>query len=399
MRRWMLATTITLLWWAPARTSDAAVHTREVVEWLCQGRWEGRGNGSAALDSLAAELRSRLSALGPVRVQRFAGPQGHELVNLVCLRPGSDAQSGWIILGAHYDHLGLGEEGGPHPGEGYVGADDNASGVAVAMEVLERLGDAGSRSRNLGVVFFAGEEVGLLGSRAFVAEPGLEAGPILAMINLDSVGRLRDGGLSVFGVDSASIFASTLDGINSAYGLKIEKIARSSGASDDATFAEAGIPTLHFFTGAHAEYHRPTDQPAVLDFDGLEVVADFVTDLLDYLADSETPLDFLPPGSASARPDPAKSSGGRRRVSFGSIPDFAFPGPGVKITGVLPESPAASAGLAAGDVITSFGGEVVQDLTDYSEAMKQFSPGDQVVIEFLRQGTRHSVEVELVERR
>jgi Peptidase family M28/PDZ domain len=400
MTRKLVAGALLVLLLVPhvARSGDG-VDLRQTVQWLSSARWEGRGNGSAQLTRLAGELQERLRPYGRVERQDFEATEGESLTNLFWLRPGTAEPKEWIVLAAHYDHLGRGASGDPHEGEIYFGADDNASGVAVAMGTVARLHDFGASDRSVCVVLFAGEEIGLQGSQAFLKDGPLSDDTVLTMINLDSVGRWTGEGLTVFGVESSPGFSSTLDGINSAYGLTLKPVARSSGGSDDATFASAGIATLHLFTGAHGDYHRPSDTAEQLDYAAMEVLADFTADLVDYLAAGDTELSFVPAGAEAVRPDPKRATEGRRRVSFGSIPDFQFAGPGVKITGVLPGSPAEEAGLAADDVILAFGGEAVADLTDYSEAMKLYSPGDEVEVRFLRGDEQLQVMVTLVERK
>jgi hypothetical protein len=384
---------------APARGVEEDLDLGAVVRWLSSPSWEGRGDASPRLDDLADSLRARLRPFGETGEQVFENAKGVERRNVYWSRQPETEPGRWIVLGAHYDHLGRGLPGDPHEGTIYPGADDNASGVAVAFGVVQRLTRMPASDRGVCVVFFAGEETGLEGSRAFLEEGPLPAGSVVAMVNLDTVGRLESGGLSVFGVDSSPVWTSTLQGIDSAYGLPLKLIDRSSGASDDATFAAAGIPSLHFFTGAHADYHRPSDTPDKIDVAGLDELADFVTDLVDYVAAGDFEIRFVPQGAAGVAADPQRATEGRRRVSFGTIPDFQFAGPGVRITGVLPGSPAQKAGVQKGDVIVSFGGEAVEDLTDYSEAMKLYAPGDEVTVGLHRGKEPLEVRVTLVERK
>lgn len=374
----------------------ASASMDRVLEALAGPDTRGRAHdtdGPAAADFLLAHLADA----GAV-AQAFTGPGDATGRNVVVLVPGTQADAGWIVVGAHFDHLGLGEAGSANAGQVHFGADDNASGCAVLAELVSTWD--GPRERGIAFVFFDGEEQGLLGSRHFVQTPPEGVDAIAAMINLDTVGRLADGGLTVFGVESSPGFADAVAGINSAFGLDLKTVARSSGTADDMAFAEAGIPALHLFTGAHATYHRPGDTLDALDRDGLTTVLDFTFELTDYLSRADVDLTFVPAGAAAALADPARATEGRRRVSFGSIPDFqATDVEGVKITGVIPGSPAEKAGLQAGDVIVGFAGGPVEDLTDYSEAMKRFAPGDVVEVEFLRDGERRMVEVTLVERR
>ena len=382
--------------------SAANMRMNEVLEGLAG---EGTRGRSIETDlAAAADVIGRaVDGYGTFTRQRFEGPDDAMLENLLVIDPGSEADAGWIVVGAHYDHLGLGEEGDANRGKIHFGADDNASGCAVLAEVIDRWwggGYADENERGVVFAFFSGEEIGLLGAKHFVEKlpDGVES--VVTMINLDTVGRLEDGGLTVFGAASGTGLADAMNGINTGFGLDLKLVDRSSGASDDMAFAEAGVPALHFFTGAHPTYHRPTDTLDTLDHGGMGRVTSFALELVDYLSFADVQVEFVPAGAAAALADPDRATEGRRRVTFGSIPDFqATDVVGVKITGVIPGSPAEEAGLQAGDVIVGFGGGPVEDLTDYSEAMKRYAPGDEVEVEFLRAGERSTVVVALRERR
>ncbi|RKZ13511.1 hypothetical protein DRQ32_01455 [bacterium] len=375
----------------------AAVDYGEIVLRLAGPDTQGR---AVDTDLAAATdyLESQLSGLGDV-VHQKVQVDGVTSSNLILLREPAQEGAGWIVVGAHYDHLGLGVPGEPNEGKVHFGADDNASGCAVLVGAASMLLSGPPTDRGLAIVFFTGEERGLLGSREFVASGPVAADEIQAMINIDTVGRLDVGEFSIFGVGTARVFSPALDGLNSVFDLPLQKIDPSSGASDDMAFVEAGIPAMHLFTGARPEYHRPGDTADLLDIDGLALLADFTVELADYLASGETAIDFVAPVAGSALADPERATEQRRRVSLGSIPDFNFTGEGVRISGVLPGSPAAEAGLQEGDLIVAFAGVGVADLTDYSEAMKRCAPGDVVQVDFLREGKAMQVEVTLAERR
>jgi aminopeptidase N len=380
---------------AVAGTVDDA---RRIVHQLAGPETRGRAVATdlgAASDWLAQEL----ARYGEVRRQPVE-VDGGESNNLILLRDPGLEQAGWIVVTAHYDHLGVGEAGGPHEGQVYFGADDNASGCAVLLMAAAQLLDGQeSRDRGLAFVLTTGEEQGLAGSRTFLESGPVDPAEIKAAINLDTVGRLGSGELTVFGVGSARVFSPALDGLNTVFRLDLQKVEQSSGASDDMAFVESEIPALHLFTGAWPEYHRPSDSVENIDYAGLVDLADFTAELVDYLADAGTSIDWVPSRPAAAIADPERATEGRRKVSFGSIPDFKFEGEGILLSGVLAGSPAADAGLQAGDRIVAFGEAPVTDLTDYSEAMKRHSPGDVVEVEFVREGETHRVEVTLVERR
>lgn len=385
---------------APASAQlESVERMRDLVAWLAHPDREGRGAGSAGLESSAEHLEELWSKWGKVGVETFETPDGVTLRNLVLRFPPAEGEPEWIVVGAHYDHLGVGGDDDPHRGRVYPGADDNASGVAVVTEMARVVAERGAPERGALFVLFSGEEIGLHGSQAFLAADPERAARVSAMLNFDTVGRPDPEGFTVFGVESARSFRRSLEGLNSAFGLELALAERSTGGSDERSFLEQGIPALHFFSGAHADYHRPSDLPDRLDYQAMDRLAEFGVELVEYLGRRDTRIEYVPAGSQDVTPDPSRATEGRRRVSFGSIPDFKYQEEGVLLSGVLPGSPAALAGLEKGDVILGFGGDVVGDLTDYSEAMKRFAPGDVVAVQFRRGDETLEVEVTLVERK
>ena len=299
-----------------------------------------------------------------------------------------------VVLGAHYDALDR-EPGG----QARAGADDNASGVAILLEVARvaaaSAADGRPPGRTLVFVAFSGEETGLLGSSEYVRHPAVPLDSTFAMINLDTVGRLREDKLVVFGVGSAEEFAAMLDGLNIAAGFKLEKIVEDSGSSDQVSFYAQRVPALHFFTGPHEDYHRAGDSPEKLDVDGMVRVAEFTWETMSYLARRREPLTFRMVGTKR----PGEGQATERRVTLGAIPDFAFSGQGVLLSGALPGSPADRAGLVAGDVVIEVGGDGVDNLADLQAVLKQHKPGDYVTVVYRRGTETHRVDVTLVERR
>jgi hypothetical protein len=320
---------------------------------------------------------------------------GHRLANVMGWLEGEgpSGEAGCVVVGAHYDGQGIDAEGRLHPS-----ADDNASGVAALIELVRLLkAEVGPVERPVLLVAFTGEEQGLLGSRHFVADPPVPLDQVVAMVNLDTVGRIEADRLTVFAASSAAEFEKILEGVNLGAGFELQLAAQSPAASDHAPFLEKGIPAVHLFSGANPDYHRPSDTSDKVSLEDLGRVTWFTADLVEYLGRADTQLSFVPPGAESAAMTPRTE--GRRKVSFGSIPDFQRESGGVLLTGVLPGSPAEQAGLTQGDVIVAFAGVEVDNLVDYSEAMKQFSPGDEVVVRFLRDGEAHQVTVTLAERK
>jgi membrane-associated protease RseP (regulator of RpoE activity) len=217
------------------------------------------------------------------------------------------------------------------------------------------------------------------------------------MLNLDAVGRFRDGGLAVLGCGTADEWRHIAMGIGFTIGVASTCIADDPGGSDQVVFHELGVPAVQLFTGAHADYHRPSDDVERIDADGLVQVASWVREALVYLAEREEPLTSKLAGaaaSASAPPAPA----GERRVSLGTVPAFAFAGPGVQIDSVLDGSPAAAAGVLAGDVLLAIDGEELADLRAFSEALKRHAPGDVIRILVQRGVDVRELEATLVAR-
>lgn len=386
---------------ASARAEETALERlRTDVQTLSAPEFEGRGAGteglSRALDYLEKGFRD--AGLEPQR-QTFQDAHGAEWVNLVAVL-GDSASKRHVILGAHYDHLGFGEAGTPNAGKLHPGADDNASGVAVLLECARRLAEEAALPHAVVFLAFAGEESGLLGSAHYGATPLLPLEECTAMVNLDTVGRLSTGSLTIFGVNTAVELAEVLRGVNYGFHLPLELPESDPGGSDQMSFVQRGVPAVQLFTGAHADYHRPSDTPDKIDIEGLEKIVGFTTELLLYLAGRDEPLTFLPPGAEKATAQaPAGGGGGGRRVSFGSIPDFNHTGKGVLLSGVIPGSPAEKAGLRQGDVIVEFAGVAVDDLRGYSDVLKTLNPGDEAEVVFLRDGERQRAVVTVVERK
>jgi hypothetical protein len=248
-------------------------------------------------------------------------------------------------------------------------------------------------------IAFSGEEKGLLGSAYYVEHPVLPLSGCAGMINLDTVGRLFDGSLTVLGANTAAGLSHVLEGVNYGFKFQMELPELDVGGSDQTSFVRRGVPAVQIFTGANADYHRPGDTADKIDYEGLDRVAGFTAELAAYLADRDEPMRFVPPGAdkATAALPPAGGSG--RRVSFGSIPDFNYTGEGVRLSGVIPGSPAEKAGLKEGDLVVEFAGVGVADLRSFSDVLKGLSPGDEVDLVYVRDGERHTTTVTVVERR
>lgn len=296
-----------------------------------------------------------------------------------------------IVIGAHYDHLGLGGPGSlaPWTREIHNGADDNASGTAALLEVARRLAahDKKPRRRIL-FIAFTGEERGLLGSAHYVKNPAFPLEKTVAMINMDMVGRLDDNKLVVYGVGTAEGFESLIDRLNETHGFRITKNESGYGPSDHTSFYTKGIPVMHLFTGTHSDYHRPSDDYDKINVEGLRRVTDFVVDITLAISDNRERPKYL----ETQRPQTANRG---QWPYFGSVPDYASDAKGLKLQDVAKNGPAAKAGLKGGDIIIEFGGQAITGIEDFANALSKHKGGDRVIVKALRDGAEISVEVTL----
>ena len=415
---------VVLLFAAGCRTAESipsraaapdAGRLRNDIAWLADDRLEGRATGTAGSDTAAAWLARRHAALGlrPVAsgdyFQRFVAlsaqmahtgqADGVATQNVVAMVPGRDPalRGQYVVIGAHYDHLGRSTAGAMDPDAKDAirnGADDNASGTAAVLE-LARLFAAHPARRTIVVAHFSGEELGLLGSQWFVDHAPIPLDSVAAMVNFDMVGRLRRDKLIVYGVSTARELPAIVDSANVAPALTISAVGDGFGPSDHSSFYAKGIPVLHFFTDLHDDYHRATDDVEKIDAAGEARVVAVAERVVRAIADRTTPLTPV----RAAAPAPTAGSREGSNVYLGSIPDMsAGEVPGLRLTGVRAGSPADSAGLKAGDVIVELGGRAVKDLYSYSDALYAHKPGEQVAIVFLRSGARQTTTVTLGRR-
>ncbi|HEX2225603.1 MAG TPA: M28 family peptidase [Candidatus Binatia bacterium] len=321
--------------------------------------------------------------------------------NVVGILPGSDARlkNEHVLIGAHYDHLGFGYYGtGDSGNEGKVhhGADDNASGTAVLLRIAEQLAAAEpAPPRAIVFVAFSGEELGLHGSRHYASDPALPLSSAKAMINLDMVGRLRENTLTVFGTRSGTGISAIVAAEARNAGMEIRE-SDDIGRSDNLVFYNKKVPALHFFTGIHADYHRPSDTWDKLNYEGMDRIAGLVLAVTRRLATTTEPFQFVALPSRRSSSEAAK--GAAVRTYLGSIPDYAGNDDGVRLAGVLPGSPAALAGLREGDVITSFAGVKIANLEDLTAQLSSKRPGDEVEIVVLRSRLPYTIKATLAAR-
>ncbi|MBI2822792.1 MAG: M20/M25/M40 family metallo-hydrolase [Acidobacteria bacterium] len=306
----------------------------------------------------------------------------------------------WIVLGAHYDHVGLGEKFALDPaaaGQPHNGADDNASGTAGVLSLARVLAADSSRfSRGVILVAFAAEEMGLLGSAHFVRNFPAEAQRVVAMVNLDMIGRAQ-GKIYINGTGSAREFGPLLAGLNPPLPierpLKVETSQSSVAGSDHISFLQRGIPALFFFSGLHSDYHKATDDWQKINSESAVQVLELVRQVLEKLATSTGALQFV----KVAEPQPAGGGSGYGAY-FGSIPDFGQDAGGVRFSDVQPDSPAYKAGLRGGDILTKFDGKPIDNLYDFTFALRSHAPGETVEVEYIRGDATIKAKVTLGKR-
>jgi aminopeptidase YwaD len=322
--------------------------------------------------------------------------------NVVGILPGTDAAlaAEAVVVGAHYDHLGRGSPFSLAPERGdaiHPGADDNASGTAALLGLADAFTRAGGTRRSLVLIAFSGEELGLLGSTHYVGQPAVPLDRTVAMVNLDSVGRLRDGRLHVMGVDTGQGLRALVE--QAGQGLPATLALRGDGVgpSDHTAFLNRERPVVFFFTGPHGDYHRPSDTWDKIDADGLRTVTTMAYRVVRALADQDDRPAFVRVGGGAPRAGTGPTGYG---PYFGAIPDFGdSPQPGVRLGGVRPGSPADRAGLQAGDVIVRFAGVTVRTLDDFVFALRGRRAGDAVEVGYVRDGRERAAQATLEERR
>jgi Zn-dependent M28 family amino/carboxypeptidase len=284
-----------------------------------------------------------------------------------------------IVIGAHYDHLGFGGEGSLYRGKDkaiHNGADDNASGVAVLLNIADRLKIKSDKAEikdknNYLFMAFSGEEMGLLGSNYFSKNPTIDAKSINYMINMDMVGRMNaDSTLAVYGTGTSPMFKQTLKSNNDKF--KLVENESGVGPSDHTSFYLIDIPVLHFFTGQHEDYHKPGDDSEKLNYEGMNLISDYIVTIINDLDDN---------GELAFRKTKNESEETPRfKVGLGVVPDYLYDGKGMRIDGTREDTPAYAAGIQKGDVVLKLGDSTITDMMSYMRALSVFDNGDEAAI-------------------
>ena len=374
---------------------------KDDVAFLADDKLEGRQTGSDGEKAAADYLAERFKALGLVAkgtndyFQAFTfkpKTNPHQKVNYT-VKEGDSTITGinvvgfinnnvenTVVIGAHYDHLGRGAEGSLYRGEDstaiHNGADDNASGVAVLLNLASKL-KIENKGNNYLFIAFSGEEMGLLGSNYFVKNSTIDTNKMNYMINMDMVGRLKaDSTLAVYGVGTSPILKQTLTAHNSSFKL-IQKES-GVGPSDHTSFYNADIPVLHFFTGQHEDYHKPSDDSEKLNYDGMQTISNYIFEVITDL-DNNDKLSFRKTKNESEETP-------RFKVGLGVIPDYLYDGIGMRIDGISEDKPAQKAGLEKGDIVIKLGDSVVTDMMSYMKVLATFEKGDSTKVVVDRNG-------------
>ena len=386
----------------------SAERMMETIRFLSSEDLKGRGLGTKELDRAADFIAAKFQEAGLKPAgekersyfQIWKDPELNiEMKNVIGIIPGKKLElSGQsVVVGAHYDHLGIDGPGvkAENRGEVHPGADDNASGVSVLIELANLFGKSPDPDRSIVFVAFTGEEADKRGSKYYVAnEKQYPAKKCIGMINLDTVGRLGKKRLLVLGAGSAKEWVHIFRGAGFVTGVEIKTVTERLDSSDNISFEDVGIPAVQLFSGPHLDYHRPTDTADKIDPDGLLKVASVAKEVVEYLASREEPLTVTVKTEEKADITPKKE----RKISLGIIPDFAYSGEGCRLSGVVPGSPAEACGLREGDVIIRINSNAVNGLKDLSNILKSLTPGNRISITFLRGGKEMKVEAEVVER-
>jgi len=398
-----------------------AITERDVMEResiLASDSLEGRRTGAPGAEKAAYYIASEFKRIGltaynpinedapyhPTYLQPFDFSEHafdtskHEhtkAMNVVGYLAGSDPvlKNEWVIIGAHYDHLGY---GGPFALDSvhaiHYGADDNASGVTGLLEIAENMVQKTHPKRSIVFISFSGEEEGLFGSDYFANNSPVPLAKVQAMLNMDMIGRMKDSTLLVEGVGTSPVFRALVDSLNNPPNLHLKYFQSGTGPSDHASFYKHDLPVLFFFTGMHEDYHKSTDTKEKLNLSGEVKTAKYVEKILVALADRPDKIPFIRVVGDTEQKSPSFG------VYVGGVPDYGYDGDGLRISEIRDHSPAQICGLLAGDVVIQFDYMTIHNIYDYTNALAKHTPGDIVNMKVQRNTKTMIVPVVLGKR-
>jgi aminopeptidase YwaD len=302
-----------------------------------------------------------------------------------------------VIIGAHYDHLGYGEDGNSlfanavKEHQVHHGADDNASGTAALLEVAKWVKNKQLHNYNYLFINFSGEELGLFGSKAFVKDQHIDSSRVAYMINMDMVGRLNDSThhLEIGGIGTSPSWAGIAGMAGDDFKVTID--SSGVGPSDHTSFYYAGIPVLFFFTGSHKDYHKPSDKPELINYPGEVKIINYVNKVIAKMDEEH----IKPAYTVTKQASTGKTN---FKVTLGIMPDYTFETGGVRVDGVSDNRPAMKAGIKQGDIITKLGDFKINGMQSYMEALGKFSPGDKTIVVVMRDGKEMSMPITLTKK-
>jgi aminopeptidase YwaD len=365
-------------------------------------KWLGDGRIRQLTEEINRDLKPHSFAIDSLTVNLSVDIQRDTKTvhNVTAYLPGKTDE--YVIIGAHYDHLGLGDEHSLAPsqiGTIHPGADDNASGTAGVIELARWFTKQPKPERGILFMTFAGEELGLLGSSWYVNHPMLPLEKAVAMINMDMIGRIRDGKVYIGGTGTGSTFDELLAEVRAPSPIDIVPSDKTGyGSSDHTSFTTKQVPTLFFFSGLHGDYHKPSDTADKIDAADAAKLLDYIAGLITRLESDSTRPQFIRVAEPSM-PSGASGGGSGYGPAFGSIPDFNEPPKGVRFADVRDGTPAAKAGLKAGDILIEFDGKEIGNLYDFTYALRAHKPGDVVLVKVIRGSQTIEAKVLLTERR
>ncbi len=383
--------------------TDAGVLFVQVKESTAEAWFKNAGRDlHQVLDGIDKDLKPQSFPLTNLNVNMTLEIQ-HDVKtvhNVAAYLPGKTSE--YVIIGAHYDHLGLGDEHSLAPsqiGTVHPGADDNASGTAGVIELARYFSKRPQQQRGILFITFAGEELGLLGSNYYTGHPLLPLQNAVAMLNMDMIGRIRGGKVYVNGTGTGSTLDKLVESVKAPDSFKIDlSEATGYGGSDHMSFTVKQVPVLFFFSGLHGDYHKPSDTWDKIDAADAAKLLGYVAEIATRLAnDPERPK--FQRVTEKTVPSVSSSGGSGYGPNFGSIPDFDEPPHGVRFADVRDVTPAAKAGLKPGDILIEFDGKDIGNLYDFTYALQAHKPGDEVLVKVLRGSQTIEAKVLLTERR
>ena len=311
--------------------------------------------------------------------------------NVVAYLPATDpsgAQKPWVVVGAHYDHLGRGNGGNSlatreEAGQAHVGADDNASGTAAVIALADALAQQPTRRRHLLIALWSAEEIGLIGSNQFVTTPPVAIDQIAAYINFDMVGRMQNNKLAAQATGTSPVWGSLIERANVRAGFDIAMQPDPYQPTDVSSFNQAGVPSLNFTTGAHTDYHKPSDTADKINYEDLDRVVDLAAGITRQLMDLD-----MPPLFTKVEQSSQTASRTGLRIFTGTVPDYTAEVKGLLLGGVIGGGPAEKAGLQKGDVIVEIAGHSIANIYDYTFALELLKVDTPVKVVYMRGGKR-----------